>query len=108
VSLESGYDFLGFNIRRYRNGKLLIKPSNAAWPRSSTSLSCAVAHSRSVTEFRPLAVCCACREQAVRLDHRPVGRQVPGPPPCPAAAHARRSGRLIMGASSSDWTVPSV
>jgi RNA-directed DNA polymerase len=30
VSLESGYDFLGFNIRRYRNGKLLIKPSNAA------------------------------------------------------------------------------
>jgi RNA-directed DNA polymerase len=30
VSLESGYDFLGFNIRRYRNGKLLIKPSKAA------------------------------------------------------------------------------
>src|SRR5690242_9226363 len=30
VSLETGYDFLGFNIRRYRNGKLLIKPSKAA------------------------------------------------------------------------------
>ena len=30
VSLEAGYDFLGFNVRRYRNGKLLIKPSNAA------------------------------------------------------------------------------
>jgi RNA-directed DNA polymerase len=30
VSLEAGYDFLGFNIRRYRNGKLLIKPSKAA------------------------------------------------------------------------------
>jgi RNA-directed DNA polymerase len=30
VSLESGYDFLGFNVRRYRNGKLLIKPSKAA------------------------------------------------------------------------------
>jgi hypothetical protein len=29
VSLEEGYDFLGFNVRRYR-GKLLIKPSNAA------------------------------------------------------------------------------
>jgi RNA-directed DNA polymerase len=29
VSLEEGYDFLGFNVRRYR-GKLLIKPSKAA------------------------------------------------------------------------------
>jgi RNA-directed DNA polymerase len=25
-----GFDFLGFNVRRYRNGKLLIKPSSAA------------------------------------------------------------------------------
>jgi RNA-directed DNA polymerase len=30
VSLQAGYDFLGFNVRRYRNGKLLIKPSKAA------------------------------------------------------------------------------
>jgi RNA-directed DNA polymerase len=30
VSLEAGYDFLGFNIRRYRNGKLLIKPGKVA------------------------------------------------------------------------------
>jgi RNA-directed DNA polymerase len=29
VTLEEGYDFLGFNVRRYR-GKLLIKPSKAA------------------------------------------------------------------------------
>jgi RNA-directed DNA polymerase len=29
VSLAEGYDFLGFNVRRYR-GKLLIKPSTAA------------------------------------------------------------------------------
>ena len=29
VSLSEGYDFLGFNVRRYR-GKLLIKPSKAA------------------------------------------------------------------------------
>ncbi len=29
VSLGEGYDFLGFNVRRYR-GKLLIKPSQAA------------------------------------------------------------------------------
>ena len=30
VHLSEGFDFLGFNVRRYRNGKLLIKPSNAA------------------------------------------------------------------------------
>jgi len=30
VRLEDGFDFLGFNIRRYRNGKLLIKPSKTA------------------------------------------------------------------------------
>ena len=29
MSLSEGYDFLGFNVRRYR-GKLLIKPSKAA------------------------------------------------------------------------------
>ncbi len=29
VSLETGYDFLGVQPRRYRNGKLLIKPSKA-------------------------------------------------------------------------------
>lgn len=30
VSLEAEYDFLGFNVRRYPNGKLLIKPSKPA------------------------------------------------------------------------------
>ena len=30
VGLDTGFDFLGFNIRRYPNGKLLIKPSKAA------------------------------------------------------------------------------
>jgi RNA-directed DNA polymerase len=30
VSLEAGYDFLGFTVRRYPNGKLLIKPSKPA------------------------------------------------------------------------------
>jgi RNA-directed DNA polymerase len=29
VTLEEGFDFLGFTVRRYR-GKLLIKPSKAA------------------------------------------------------------------------------
>jgi RNA-directed DNA polymerase len=30
VHLDDGFDFLGFNVRRYRNGKLLIRPSQAA------------------------------------------------------------------------------
>ena len=30
VPLTQGFDFLGFNIRRYPSGKLLIKPSKAA------------------------------------------------------------------------------
>jgi RNA-directed DNA polymerase len=30
VHLTEGFDFLGFNIRRYRSGKLLITPSQAA------------------------------------------------------------------------------
>jgi RNA-directed DNA polymerase len=30
VHLTEGFDFLGFNLRRYRNGKLLIKPSTVA------------------------------------------------------------------------------
>jgi RNA-directed DNA polymerase len=30
VHLTQGFDFLGWNIRRYRNGKLLIKSSKAA------------------------------------------------------------------------------
>jgi RNA-directed DNA polymerase len=29
VTLEEGFDFLGFNVRRYR-GKLLVKPSKTA------------------------------------------------------------------------------
>src|SRR6185503_324837 len=30
VPLSEGFDFLGLNVRRYRNGKLLITPSPAA------------------------------------------------------------------------------
>jgi len=30
VSLSEGFDFLGFNLRRYPNGKLLIKPGTTA------------------------------------------------------------------------------
>ena len=34
VHLTEGFDFLGFNVRRYRNGKLLIMPAEAAVRRS--------------------------------------------------------------------------
>ncbi len=37
--LDQGVDFLGFNIRRYPNGKLLTKPSNAALRRIRLKLS---------------------------------------------------------------------
>ncbi len=29
TSIYDGFDFLGFNVRKYPNGKLLIKPSKA-------------------------------------------------------------------------------
>lgn len=38
VHLTEGFDFLGFTIRRYRNGKLLITPSRAAIKRLRTRL----------------------------------------------------------------------
>jgi RNA-directed DNA polymerase len=38
VCLDDGFDFLGFNVRRYR-GKLLIKPSTTAMRRIRTRLS---------------------------------------------------------------------
>jgi RNA-directed DNA polymerase len=38
VHLSEGFDFLGFTIRRYRNGKLLITPSHAAVKRLRTRL----------------------------------------------------------------------
>ena len=44
VHIDDGYDFLGFNVRRY-NGKLLIKPSKAAIQRFRERLR---------TEFRAL------------------------------------------------------
>src|ERR1700719_3332557 len=42
VRLEDGFDFLGFTIRRYRNGKLLIKPSKAAVQRIRSRLAAEV------------------------------------------------------------------
>src|ERR1017187_395498 len=31
IEVREGFGFLGFSIRRYRNGKLLIKPGDAAF-----------------------------------------------------------------------------
>jgi RNA-directed DNA polymerase len=45
VHLDQGFDFLGFHLRRYPNGKLLIKPSVTAVKR---------VHARLAKEFRAL------------------------------------------------------
>jgi RNA-directed DNA polymerase len=42
VRLEDGFDFLGFSIRRYRNGKLLTKPGKAAVQRIRSRLAAEV------------------------------------------------------------------
>ena len=42
VRLEDGFDFLGFNVRRYRNGKVLTKPSKAAVQRIRSRLAAEV------------------------------------------------------------------
>lgn len=38
TSIEEGFDFLGFNIRKYSNGKLLTKPSKASVKRFLTEI----------------------------------------------------------------------
>ena len=42
VGLDAGFDFLGFNVRRYPNSNLLIKPSRAAVKRVRTRLAAEV------------------------------------------------------------------
>ena len=58
VSLEFGYDFLGFNIRRYRNGKLLIKPSKAAVRRVKRNLATEMRRLRGQNASAVLAAIC--------------------------------------------------
>jgi RNA-directed DNA polymerase len=58
VSLEAGYDFLGFNIRRYRNGKLLIKPSKAAVRRVKRKLAGQMRRLRGQNASAVLAAIC--------------------------------------------------
>ena len=53
VHLSEGFDFLGFNVRRYPNRKLLIKPSQAAIRRVRERLASETAHpARPVTRWR--------------------------------------------------------
>ena len=69
VHLDEGFDFLGFNLRRYRNGKLLIKPSKAAIKRFRNGSPTRCAH-------------CAAQRAAViataQPDHSGLGRLLPG------------------------------
>jgi RNA-directed DNA polymerase len=58
VSLEAGYDFLGFNIRRYRNGKLLIKASKAAVRRVKRKLAGQMRRLRGQNASAVLAAIC--------------------------------------------------
>ncbi|MHB2024581.1 MAG: group II intron reverse transcriptase/maturase, partial [Mycobacteriales bacterium] len=53
VHLNEGVDFLGFNIRRYPNGKLLIKPSKTAVRRFRQRLS---SEMHSLNEANALAI----------------------------------------------------
>lgn len=46
VHLSEGFDFLGFNVRRYPNGKLIIKPSKAAVKRFRSRLRTEMRHLR--------------------------------------------------------------
>ena len=58
VSLEAGFDFLGFNVRRYRNGKLLIKPSKAAVRRVKRKLAGQMRRLRGQNASAVLAAIC--------------------------------------------------
>ena len=58
VPLESGYDFLGFSIRRYRNGKLLIKPGKAAVRRVKRTLAAQMRRLRGHNASAVLAAIC--------------------------------------------------
>jgi RNA-directed DNA polymerase len=49
VHLSEGFDFLGFNLRRYPNGKLLIKPGATAIKRFRNRLAQEFAHSAGPT-----------------------------------------------------------
>ena len=66
--LGEGFDFLGFNVRRYPNGKLLIKPSAAAVKRFRERLA---------REFRALRGSTRGGTGEDRPDHAGLGRLLP-------------------------------
>ena len=68
VHLTEGFDFLGVNVRRYRNGKLLIKPGTAAVRRL---------RSRLAAEMRALR---GSNAAAVLAALNPIIRGSPGVP----------------------------
>ena len=70
VSLDEGFDFLGFNVRRYR-GKLLIKPSKAAVRRIRARLHTELRSLRGSNDSR--------RDQTAQPDHPGMGQLLPDP-----------------------------
>ena len=87
VSLEEGFDFLGFNVRRY-HGKLLIKPSKAAIRRVRERLR---------TEMRSLRGANArAVHQTAQPDHPGLGSLLPGSGVQRGVLHA---GRATSGSS---------
>lgn len=68
VSLDDGFDFLGFNVRRYRD-KLLIKPSKAAirrrCPDRHTITSPIVGSSLLRSSGSELTTCCRVRRAQI-------------------------------------------
>ncbi|MEA4948129.1 MAG: group II intron maturase-specific domain-containing protein [Petrimonas sp.] len=50
--ISEGFDFLGFNIRKYFNGKLLIKPSKKSWKKITEKLHEIIFSNKAVTQGR--------------------------------------------------------
>jgi RNA-directed DNA polymerase len=85
VHLTEGFDFLGVNVRRYRNGKLLIKPSPTAVKRIRKRLATEMRTLRGsnaaavIARLNPIirgwAAYCVSRGHA-RMDWRAVGLMV--------------------------------
>ena len=48
--ISEGFDFLGFNIRKYFNGKLLIKPSKKSWKKITEKLHEIIFSNKEVTQ----------------------------------------------------------
>ena len=80
VHLKEGFDFLGFNVRRYRNGKLLIKPSSAAVKRLRRQARRRDAHSARLQR--------GGGHRRAQPDHPGLGRLLPGQW-CPARYSSR-------------------